>query len=55
MSTVPKCGRAKGGPLVSARADDGSETRIELDGSDYEFAGVLVYGAWGVVGGEEGD
>ena len=29
-------------------------SRIELDGADYEFAGVFVYGFGRVVGGEEG-
>ena len=29
--------------------------RAEPDGSDYELAGILVYGAGGVVGGGQGD
>lgn len=28
--------------------------RVEFNGSDYEFFGVLVYSVGGVVGGEEG-
>lgn len=29
--------------------------RVELDGADYEFVGIFVHGAGGVVGGGEGD
>ena len=33
----------------------GGSYRVEPYDSDYEFVGVLVYGAGGVVGGGEGD